>query len=65
MDAELTPYGGRRMLNWHVGFRGCQLIVQFFFQIMFTVPKQQQQKKIVVCRPTKLQRFDRNFPTEV
>ena len=25
MDAELVPYGGCCMLNWHVGFRGCQL----------------------------------------
>ena len=25
MDAELTPYGGCHVLNWHVGFRGCQL----------------------------------------
>ena len=22
---ELMPYGGCRVLNWHVGFRGCQL----------------------------------------
>ena len=25
MDAELAPYGGCRMLNLHVGFRGYQL----------------------------------------
>ena len=25
MDAELAPYGGCHMLNWCVGFRGCQL----------------------------------------
>ena len=25
MDVELMPYGGFHMLNWHMGFRGCQL----------------------------------------